>query len=237
MNDPRKCLLSSLSRKLSAFLLAKRTCALCRKLINRTANILCLQRFGAANANADDILTTYKSSLRHSDRPSLSNTPLFIALFALGLRRDSEMATSSPIGVSTPANLNAAAVAAQQTAHADDSSSTSGTLKEQTPLNEISVACLIINKMIGTGIYTTPGIVLLLCGNKVLALFLWIFGGVYSYLRSEIFSFSILTRLTRDCSIYIYLEYGLAWPYNGGEFFYVCPQCPQRHQLQYQIFD
>ncbi|KAL2820553.1 amino acid permease-domain-containing protein [Aspergillus cavernicola] len=74
----------------------------------------------------------------------------------------------------------------------------------QKPLGRCDVACLIINKMIGGGIFVSPSIVAHLTGNKVAALFLWVFGGLYSF-----------------CSIYIYLEYGLAWPYNGGEFIYI----------------
>ncbi|KAL3436106.1 amino acid permease-domain-containing protein [Aspergillus tetrazonus] len=75
---------------------------------------------------------------------------------------------------------------------------------EQQALSTLDVACLIINKMIGGGIFVSPRIVAHLTGNKLIALSLWIFGGVYSF-----------------CSIYIYLEYGLAWPYNGGEFIYI----------------
>ncbi|KAL3470445.1 amino acid permease-domain-containing protein [Aspergillus californicus] len=56
----------------------------------------------------------------------------------------------------------------------------------------------------GGGIFISPSIVTYLTGNKLVALALWIFGGLYSF-----------------CSIYIYLGYGLAWPYNGGEFIYI----------------
>ncbi|KAL2822905.1 amino acid permease-domain-containing protein [Aspergillus granulosus] len=80
---------------------------------------------------------------------------------------------------------------------------------EQKPLRTLDVACLIINKMIGGGIFVSPRIVAHLTGNKIIALALWIFGGVYSF-----------------CSIYIYLEYGLAWPYNGGEFIYISKVFP-----------
>ncbi|KAL4801856.1 amino acid permease-domain-containing protein [Aspergillus unguis] len=76
--------------------------------------------------------------------------------------------------------------------------------EEQNPLTTLDVACLIINKMIGGGIFVSPRIVAHLTGNKLIALALWVFGGIYSF-----------------CSIYIYLEYGLAWPFNGGEFIYI----------------
>jgi hypothetical protein len=135
------------------------------------------------------------------------------------------MATLAPDGVPTnPVNPNVDSATAAQPITPDNdgnSSTTDGAFIEQTPLTEISVACLIINKMIGTGIYTTPGIVLLLCGNKILALFLWLFGGLYSYLRFAIPLIIETKTANASSSIYIYLEYGLAWPYNGGEFFYV----------------
>ncbi|KAL4782538.1 amino acid permease-domain-containing protein [Aspergillus varians] len=76
-------------------------------------------------------------------------------------------------------------------------------------LRTLDVACLIINKVIGGGIFVSPGIVAQLTGNKLIALALWVFGGLYSF-----------------CSTYIYLEYGLSWPYNGGEFLYISKVFP-----------
>ncbi|XHF98274.1 hypothetical protein AWENTII_001834 [Aspergillus wentii] len=81
--------------------------------------------------------------------------------------------------------------------------------KNQKPLNTLDVACLIINKIIGGGIFVSSSNVAFLSGNKLVALALWIFGGLYSF-----------------CSMYIYLEYGLAWPYNGGEFIYMAKIFP-----------
>jgi hypothetical protein len=51
------------------------------------------------------------------------------------------------------------------------------------PLRTLDVACLIINKMIGGGIFVSPRIVAHLTGNKLIALSLWVFGGVYSFCR------------------------------------------------------
>ncbi|OJD36866.1 high affinity methionine permease [Diplodia corticola] len=48
-----------------------------------------------------------------------------------------------------------------------------------------------------------------LTGSKLIALALWIFGSIYS-----------------TCSILIYIEYGLAWPFNGGEFVYISKLFP-----------
>ena len=53
----------------------------------------------------------------------------------------------------------------------------------QRPLEAFDVACLIINKMIGSGIFIQPSAVLLLTGSKVGALFIWVFGAVYSFCR------------------------------------------------------
>jgi hypothetical protein len=49
----------------------------------------------------------------------------------------------------------------------------------QKQLTVLDVACLILNKMIGTGIFTTPGYVLSLTNGKGLSLFLWALGGLY----------------------------------------------------------
>lgn len=44
------------------------------------------------------------------------------------------------------------------------------------------VAALILNKQIGTGIFTTPGLVLSLTRNKPLSIGLWVVGGVHAFL-------------------------------------------------------
>jgi len=46
-------------------------------------------------------------------------------------------------------------------------------------LKVIDIVCLILNKMIGTGIFTTPGYVLSLTHGKGLSLMFWGLGGVY----------------------------------------------------------
>ena len=51
------------------------------------------------------------------------------------------------------------------------------------PLRWWDVSSLIINKMIGTGIYTAPPAVLILTGNKREALGLWITGFIYTLIR------------------------------------------------------
>ena len=47
-------------------------------------------------------------------------------------------------------------------------------------LETLDVAALIFNKMVGSGIFTTPGLVLSLTKSKALALGLWAVGGVYT---------------------------------------------------------
>lgn len=49
-------------------------------------------------------------------------------------------------------------------------------------LGTFDVAALIINKVIGGGIFTTPGLVLSLTKSKSIALGLWVVGGVYTAL-------------------------------------------------------
>jgi len=50
-------------------------------------------------------------------------------------------------------------------------------------LDRWDVAALIINKVVGTGIFTGPPMVLLYTQNKVEAMLLWILGLMYTYLR------------------------------------------------------
>jgi hypothetical protein len=50
---------------------------------------------------------------------------------------------------------------------------------ESRQLSTIDIACLILNKMVGTGIFTTPGYVLALTHGKGLSLFFWAAGGAY----------------------------------------------------------
>jgi len=50
-------------------------------------------------------------------------------------------------------------------------------------LDRWDVAALIINQMVGTGIFTGPPMVLMYTQNKVEAMLLWILGLMYTYLR------------------------------------------------------
>ncbi|KAF2739366.1 hypothetical protein EJ04DRAFT_484118, partial [Polyplosphaeria fusca] len=50
-------------------------------------------------------------------------------------------------------------------------------------LGFVQCSALMINQMIGTGIFTLPGVVLLLTKSKPIAIALWAVGGIYSLLR------------------------------------------------------
>lgn len=71
-----------------------------------------------------------------------------------------------------------------------------------TKINSLSAMSLIVNKMVGTGIFLTPSIILQYCqGNIGLYLILWLLGS-----------------LVVACGIIIYLEFALHLPIkNGGE--------------------
>ncbi len=63
------------------------------------------------------------------------------------------------------------------------------------PLNSRDVCSFIVNKMVGTGIYTTPPVVLLLTRSKGEALGLWFVGFVYTLIRYA------LAKLCRYCCV------------------------------------
>ncbi|KAF2474440.1 uncharacterized protein BDR25DRAFT_122014 [Lindgomyces ingoldianus] len=71
-------------------------------------------------------------------------------------------------------------------------------------LTVIDVAALILNKMVGTGIFTTPGTVLAFTRSKGISVGLWAVGGLWSSLF-----------------LLVYLEFGNALPFNGGELIYL----------------
>lgn len=74
----------------------------------------------------------------------------------------------------------------------------------RTNLTILDVAALILNKQIGTGIFTTPGAVLLSTRSKGLSVGLWTIGGFWTLMF-----------------LLVYLEFGNALPFNGGELVYL----------------
>ncbi|KAF5963889.1 alcohol oxidase [Fusarium bulbicola] len=71
-------------------------------------------------------------------------------------------------------------------------------------LGFFDIFSLIVNKMIGTGIYTSPTAVFLLTGNKSLTLGLFAVGFFYCLMSTA-----------------IYLQFAEVLPYNGGELVYL----------------
>ncbi|KAK1750378.1 amino acid/polyamine transporter I [Echria macrotheca] len=64
----------------------------------------------------------------------------------------------------------------------------------------VSATFLIVNRVIGTGIFATPGAILALSGSVGLSLFIWVAG-----------------MLIAGAGTAVYLEFGTAIPRNGGE--------------------
>lgn len=50
----------------------------------------------------------------------------------------------------------------------------------EAPMGKLDVASVIFNKMVGTGIFTTPGQVLVFTGSKKGSLVLWAMGGLWT---------------------------------------------------------
>lgn len=71
-------------------------------------------------------------------------------------------------------------------------------------LGFLQIFSLIVNSVVGTGIFTQPGLVLALTKSKPIALGLWVAGSAY-------------TAVT----LFVFLEYGTALPFNGGPMVYV----------------
>lgn len=95
---------------------------------------------------------------------------------------------------------------------------------EHTPvagaLASFDVFALIVNKMLGTGIFTSPSLVLALTGSREKAIAFWVVGFIYSIIRYT-FRLTILTNA--DClrSMFLYLGFAAVLPYNTGELVYV----------------
>ncbi|CZR51708.1 uncharacterized protein PAC_01585 [Phialocephala subalpina] len=93
-------------------------------------------------------------------------------------------------------------------------------IRKLAPLKTFDVFSLIVNKMIGTGIFTAPVQVLLATQSKQLALGLWALGFIYTIM-----------------SMFLYLDYAVFLPYTGGELVYLDeissadtpPKLPEHH--------
>jgi hypothetical protein len=79
-----------------------------------------------------------------------------------------------------------------------------GAIVPNANLSILDVAALVLNKQIGTGIFSTPGLVLASTRSKGLSIALWSIGGLWTTLF-----------------LLVYLEFGNALPFNGGELVYL----------------
>ena len=89
---------------------------------------------------------------------------------------------------------------------------------EDRKLGFFSVVFLIVNAVMGTGIFSTPSIVFKTVNNVGSALMLWLTGAILT-----LCGFVDIEMIT-NCSLLVYLEYGLAIPKSGGDKNYVCTQ-------------
>ncbi|KAJ6785469.1 hypothetical protein PWT90_01179 [Aphanocladium album] len=71
---------------------------------------------------------------------------------------------------------------------------------DERKLGIMSTAFLIINNMIGTGIFSAPAAVFSATGSVGISLMMWFVGGILAF-----------------CGLSVYLELGLAMPRSGGE--------------------
>ncbi|KAI9802540.1 MAG: hypothetical protein M1833_001612 [Piccolia ochrophora] len=72
--------------------------------------------------------------------------------------------------------------------------------KESQKIGVTGAVFLILNKMIGTGIFSTPSGIFAATGSVGVSLFLWLIGGILTF-----------------CGLSVFLEFGLAIPRSGGE--------------------
>ncbi|KAI5781499.1 amino acid permease-domain-containing protein [Geopyxis carbonaria] len=77
-------------------------------------------------------------------------------------------------------------------------------MPEKKKLGYFSTAALIVSKMIGTGVFAKPQVVLANSGGKGVSLFLWVACGIMSLM-----------------GLLIYVEMGITLPFSGAEVIYV----------------
>ncbi|KAK4639005.1 hypothetical protein QC761_702480 [Podospora bellae-mahoneyi] len=75
---------------------------------------------------------------------------------------------------------------------------------EERKLGTWSTAFLIINRVVGAGIFSTPSSIILSINSVGMTLLFWVLGGIMTF-----------------CSLFVYLEYGTALPRSGGEKVYL----------------
>lgn len=75
---------------------------------------------------------------------------------------------------------------------------------EDRKLGTWSTAFLIINRVVGAGIFSTPSEIIRLTNSVGATLLFWVLGGIMTF-----------------CGLFVYLEYGTALPRSGGEKVYL----------------
>lgn len=110
--------------------------------------------------------------------------------------------------------------------HQDDASTADSNFSESTNiprrnLRVHDVAGLILNKVVGSGIFTTPGLVLALTKHKPTSIVLWVMGGIHAMLWYASQSHSRNLLIVGNISLTVYLEFGTSLPFTGGELIYV----------------
>lgn len=81
-----------------------------------------------------------------------------------------------------------------------------------------------LNRIIGTGVFISPGQILALTGSKTVTLVLWLVGGAITWAGYVCLLPLGPVRMGANhasCRMVVYLEYGLRWPLTGGELHYV----------------
>ncbi|KAH8591201.1 amino acid/polyamine transporter I [Bisporella sp. PMI_857] len=86
-------------------------------------------------------------------------------------------------------------------------------------LGVYSTALLIVNSMVGTGIFSTPSSIITSVGSVGPALLLWAFGFVVAF-----------------CGLFIWLEWGSLYPRSGGEKVYLEVAYPKPRLLATTLF-
>lgn len=100
-----------------------------------------------------------------------------------------------------------------------DASSADPRVDAPRTLTQSDVAALIINKMIGTGVFTGPYTVLMSTRSKSVSMGLWAVGFVYTIL-----------------SMLMYLEYARKLPFTGGELVYLDDLLPKFRLWAYTLY-
>lgn len=77
-------------------------------------------------------------------------------------------------------------------------------VRRREQLGYLSTGALILNKMVGTGVFVAPPTILAITGSKGISIVLWLVGGLVTW-----------------AGLAVYLEYGIRFPLTGGELHYV----------------